>query len=106
MTCATCARRVPPSSPASAGRARPTRWTRCASPARCRPTRTCRWRSNGQPGDAGPDETHELLGLWHNQRRSLVKSRQQLLNEADALLHELPEEIRADLPDDPPSAPG
>jgi transposase len=53
------------------------------------------------PGDAGPDETHELLGLWHNQRRSLLKSRQHLLNEADALLHELPEEIRADLPDDP-----
>jgi transposase len=52
------------------------------------------------PGDAGPDETHELLGLWHNQRRSMVKSRQHLLNEADALLHDLPEEIRADLPDD------
>jgi transposase len=51
-------------------------------------------------GDAGPDETHELLNLWHNQRRSLVKSRQQLLGEADALLHKLPEEIRADLPDD------
>jgi transposase len=52
------------------------------------------------PGEAGPDETHELLNLWHNQRRSLVKSRQQLLNEAEALLHDLPEEIRADLPDD------
>jgi transposase len=52
------------------------------------------------PGDAGPDETHELMNLWHNQRRSLVKSRQQLLNEAEALLHDLPEEIRADLPDD------
>jgi transposase len=51
-------------------------------------------------GDAGPDETHELLNLWHNQRRSLVKSRQHLLNEADALLHDLPEEIRAELPDD------
>ena len=52
------------------------------------------------PGDAGPDETHELLNLWHNQRRSLIKSRQHLLNEADALLHDLPEEIRAELPDD------
>jgi transposase len=51
------------------------------------------------PGDVGPDETHELLHLWHNQRRSLVKSRQHLLNEADALLHDLPEEIRVDLPD-------
>jgi transposase len=52
------------------------------------------------PGDAGPDETHELLNLWHNQRRSLIKSRQQLINEAGALLHDLPEEIRADLPED------
>jgi transposase len=50
------------------------------------------------PGDAGPDETHELLKLWHNQRRSLVKSRQHLLNEADALLHDLPEELRVTLP--------
>jgi transposase len=53
------------------------------------------------PGDAGPDETHELLNLWHNQRRSLVKSRQQLLNEAEALLHDLPEEIRFELPENP-----
>jgi transposase len=51
-------------------------------------------------GDAGPDETHELLALWHNQRRSLVKTRQHVLNEAEALLTDLPEEIRADLPDD------
>jgi transposase len=50
------------------------------------------------PGDTGPDETHELLNLWHHQRRSLVKRRQQLLNEAETLLHELPEEIRATLP--------
>ena len=50
------------------------------------------------PGDAGPDETHELLNLWHNQRRGVVKSRQQLLNEAEALLHDLPEEIRVTLP--------
>jgi transposase len=49
-------------------------------------------------GDTGPDETHELLNLWHNQRRSLVKSCQHLLNEADALLHDLPEEIRETLP--------
>jgi transposase len=51
------------------------------------------------PDDAGPDETHELLNLWHNQRRSLLKSRQHLLNEAEALFHDLPEQIRADLPD-------
>lgn len=50
------------------------------------------------PGDAGPDETTELLSLWHNARRSLLKSRQHLLNEAESLLVALPEAIRADLP--------
>lgn len=52
-------------------------------------------------GDAGPDETTELLGLWHQARRSLLKSRQHLLNEAEALLCALPEELRAQLPDVP-----
>lgn len=50
-------------------------------------------------GDAGPDETHELLALWHKQRRSLLKSRQHLLNEAESMLIELPEAIRATLPE-------
>jgi transposase len=50
-------------------------------------------------GETGPDATHELLALWHNQRRSLVKRRRQLLTEAGALLHKLPEEIRETLPD-------
>lgn len=42
-------------------------------------------------GDAGPDETTELIALWHQVWRSLLKSRQHLLNEAEALLCELPE---------------
>lgn len=50
-------------------------------------------------GDAGPDETTELLALWHNARRSLLKTRQHLLNEAEALLVALPEAVRAELPD-------
>ncbi|MBA2336182.1 MAG: transposase [Acidimicrobiia bacterium] len=50
-------------------------------------------------GDTGPDETHELLSLWHKARRSILKSRQHLLNEAENLLGELPEELRAALPD-------
>lgn len=50
-------------------------------------------------GDAGPDETHELLSLWHKARRSILESRQHLLNEAEHLLGELPEELRAALPD-------
>lgn len=49
-------------------------------------------------GDAGPDETTECLSLWHQARRSLLKSRQHLLNEAEALLVALPEDIRAQLP--------
>jgi transposase len=40
-------------------------------------------------GDRGPDELHELLTLRHNQRRSIHKSRQHLLNEAECLLCEL-----------------
>ena len=50
-------------------------------------------------GDTGPDETHELMALWHNARRSILKSRQHLLNEAEHLLRDLPEELRAVLPD-------
>jgi transposase len=49
-------------------------------------------------GDSGPDEQSELLSLWHNERRSIVKQRQQLLNEAETLLGELPEELRDNLP--------
>jgi transposase len=49
--------------------------------------------------DSGPDELHELLGLWHNQRRSILASRQHLVNEAEALLDELPLELSQGLPD-------
>ncbi len=48
--------------------------------------------------DAGPDETTELLSLWHKERRSVVKLRQQLLNEAETLLSELPDNVRDGLP--------
>jgi transposase len=48
---------------------------------------------------SGPDETRELLSLWHKQRRSVVKLRQQLLNEAKALLTHLREDLREALPD-------
>jgi transposase len=50
-------------------------------------------------GDAGPDETHELITLWHKARRSILVSRQHLLNEAEQLLVELPEALREALPD-------
>jgi hypothetical protein len=50
--------------------------------------------------DSGPDETTELIALWHKERRSLLKTRQHLLNEADALLSDLPDELRGHLPSD------
>jgi len=49
--------------------------------------------------DSGPDESHELLALWHNQRRSILASRQHVLNEAENMLCELPLELREQLPD-------
>jgi transposase len=50
-------------------------------------------------GAAGPDEQTELLTLWHRTRRSILPSRQHLLNEAVFLLCELPLELRERLPD-------
>ena len=49
--------------------------------------------------EQGPDEQHQLLGLWHNRRRSILTSRQHLVNEAEYLLCELPLELREQLPD-------
>jgi transposase len=49
-------------------------------------------------GDAGPDETTELIALWHKARRSVVTTRQHLLNEADSLLVELAPEAREGAP--------
>src|ERR1019366_274509 len=48
--------------------------------------------------DSGPDETTALIALWHKERRALLKTRQHLLNEADALLSDLPDELRGHLP--------
>jgi transposase len=48
---------------------------------------------------AGPDEQTELLTLWHRTRRSILKSRQHLLNETEFLLAELPLELHEQLPD-------
>jgi hypothetical protein len=47
---------------------------------------------------ARPDQVVELLGLWHQARRSLLKSQQHLLNEAEDMLEALPEAIRDRLP--------
>jgi transposase len=49
--------------------------------------------------DQGPDEQAELLGVWWRARCSLLKRRQHLLTEAEALLRELPLKLIERLPD-------
>jgi transposase len=49
--------------------------------------------------DAGPDEQSDLLAVWWRARCSLLKRRQHLLTEAEALLRELPLELLERLPD-------
>ena len=49
--------------------------------------------------DVGLDEHAELLSVWHNARCSLLKRRQHLLSEAEALLRQLPLELIERLPD-------
>ncbi len=39
-----------------------------------------------------------MLGLWHQARRSLLKSQQHLLNKAEDMLQAMPEAIRDRLP--------
>lgn len=51
--------------------------------------------------DAGPDEQTELLSVWWRARCSLLKRRQQLLAEAEALLRDLPLALIERLPDIP-----
>ena len=46
---------------------------------------------------AAPDPIRERMALWHNARRSLTKVRVQLLGELDALVHDLPEDLRIQL---------
>jgi transposase len=50
-------------------------------------------------GETGPDRQREQIALWHNARTSVVKTRQHVTNEAEALLCALPEELREQLPD-------
>ena len=48
--------------------------------------------------DAGPDQQTELLAVWWTARCSLIKRRQHLLTECEALLRELPLELVEQLP--------
>jgi transposase len=63
-------------------------------------------RAFKRAGDnAGPDEQAEVLTVWWQARRSLVKRRQQLLSETEALLRDLPLELIERLPDVKPVRP-
>jgi transposase len=45
-----------------------------------------------------PDQARDRIALWHNARTSLRKIRVQLIGELDALIHQLPEDLRSQLP--------
>lgn len=46
---------------------------------------------------AAPDSVRERISLWHSASTSLTKIRVQLLGELDALVHDLPEDLRSRL---------
>jgi len=94
-----CARTAHPALIARASAASPTCSTASGSPARCSLTRCCPRRSSAPARSRAPTERHQLLALWHNRRRSILTSRQHLVNEAEYLLCELPLELREQLPD-------
>jgi len=52
------------------------------------------------PGGVGPDPVHDQMSLWHKARRSLLKTRQHVLNEAESVLIALPEHLQDALGDD------
>jgi len=47
---------------------------------------------------AAPDQVRDQIALWHNTRTSLTKIRVQLIGELDALIQDLPEDLRSQLP--------
>ena len=49
--------------------------------------------------DSGPDAVMDQIALWHKARRSLLKSRQHILNEAESVLIALPEDLQERLGD-------
>jgi len=46
---------------------------------------------------ASEDPVHARMALWHNARRSLCKVRVQLMGEIDALVQDLPDELRGQI---------
>ena len=83
--------------PAAGMRAKVTGWTRTGWPPRHRPTTSSRTLSSSH-NLLPPDQVHDRIALWHNARKSLRKIRVQLIGELDAMVHQLPEELRCQLP--------
>jgi transposase len=93
-----CANRTPRSDRArQRGKSDPLDSERIARETLAHPLLPRAFKRAGQ--DSGPDELDELLALWHNQRRSILASRQHLLNEAETMLSALALELREQLPD-------
>lgn len=44
--------------------------------------------------DSGPDPVDDQIALWHKARRSILTTRQHILNEAEAILIALPENVQ------------
>ena len=105
MTCAMCARTAPGARIGRVSAASPILLDseRIARETLAHPLLPRAFKRAGD--DAGPDEQAELLTVWWQARCSLVKRRQQLLSETEALLRDLPLELIERLPDVKPVRP-
>lgn len=67
---------------------------RVAAETQTNPRLACAFK---QAEPSGPNPVREQITLWHKARKSLPKIRVQLLGEIDALVHDLPNEMRTQL---------
>ena len=79
------------------GGGRATRWTRRRWPASCSPTPTCPHAFKTAAADL-PDPAREALAVLVRARHQVVDRHRRLLNEAEALLTELPAALAERLP--------
>ncbi len=98
MTCAMCARTAPRSTTGRANVASQTRWTPSGSRARRSRTRCCPRRSNAPVKTPAPISRPSCWRSGGERAARLIKRRQHLLTEAEALLRELPLELLERLP--------
>jgi transposase len=99
MTCATCARTARPVLIARVSAGSQTRSIPSGSPERCSLTRCCPRRSSAPGRSRARTSSTSCSRCGNNRRRSILTSRQHLVNEAEYLLCELPLELSEQLPD-------